>query len=316
MRKKLSIILIVLVLLTCSGCGNSKYITGKDKQLVKNTETGQTLRNDILCRPTDKELLKIYGKNEKQMRNKLSKLPECKNFKLSSVKYHSLWESIFVKPLAWIIIKVGYLIKNFGLAVMVIGALIRLIMLPLSKKSLMTSENMKKAQPEIQKIEKKYKDKTDNESMMAKSQETMMIYKKYNINPMMGCLVSFIQLPLFFAFLEAINRVPAIFEGTFLGVSLGTNSLIGITTGAWQIKIVCILIIILILLTTYLSFKNNMATAGTGEAEKQMQMMTKFMVIMISVISITLPVAIALYWIVTNGIMVLQNIIIKREKNK
>ena len=316
MRKKLSIILIVLVLLTCSGCGNSKYITGKDKQLVKNTETGQTLRNDILCRPTDKELLKIYGKNEKQMRNKLSKLPECKNFKLSSVKYHSLWESIFVKPLAWIIIKVGYLIKNFGLAVMVIGALIRLIMLPLSKKSLMTSENMKKAQPEIQKIEKKYKNKTDNESMMAKSQETMMIYKKYNINPMMGCLVSFIQLPLFFAFLEAINRVPAIFEGTFLGVSLGTNSLIGITTGTWQIKIVCILIIILILLTTYLSFKNNMATAGTGEAEKQMQMMTKFMVIMISVISITLPVAIALYWIVTNGIMVLQNIIIKREKNK
>ena len=154
MRKKLSIILIVLVLLTCSGCGNSKYITGKDKQLVKNTETGQTLRNDILCRPTDKELLKIYGKNEKQMRNKLSKLPECKNFKLSSVKYHSLWESIFVKPLAWIIIKVGYLIKNFGLAVMVIGALIRLIMLPLSKKSLMTSENMKKAQPEIQKNRK------------------------------------------------------------------------------------------------------------------------------------------------------------------
>lgn len=319
MRKKLSIILVVLVLLSCTGCGNSKYITNKDKQIVKNEETGQTLRNDILCRPTDKELLKIYGKNEKQMRTKLDKLPECKKFNLGSVKYHSLWESIFVKPLAWVIIKVGYLIRDFGFAVMIIGALIRLVMLPLSKKSLMTSENMKKAQPEIAKIEKKYKNKTDNESMMAKSQETMMVYKKYNINPMMGCLVSFIQLPLFFAFLEAINRVPAIFEGKFLGIlNLGTNSLVGIANGSWLVRIMYIIIILLILLTTYLSFKNNMAaTSGAGgEAEKQMQMMSKFMIIMISIISVTLPVAIALYWIVTNGIMVVQKTIIRKTSNK
>ena len=79
------------------------------------------------------------------------------------------------------------------------------------------TENMKKAQPEINRLEKKYANKTDNESLMAKSQETMMIYKKYNINPVSGCLTSFIQLPIFFAFLEAINRVPAIFEGTAAG---------------------------------------------------------------------------------------------------
>ena len=308
MRKKISILLAVIVLLTCTGCGNSKYITDSNKQMVKNTETGQTLRNDILCRPTDKELLKIYKKNEKQMRNKLDKLPECNSFKLSSVKYHSLWESIFVKPLAWVILKTGYLVKNFGVAVMLIGAIIRLIMLPLSKKSMMTSENMKKAQPELAKIEKKYQNKTDNESMM--------LYKKYNINPMMGCLLSFIQLPLFFAFLEAINRVPAIFEGSFLGLNLGTNSLIGITQGTWAVKILYIVIIALILLTTYLSFKNNMSGNSSvgGEAEKQMQMMSKFMIIMISVISITLPVAIALYWIVTNGIMVIQSMIMKKSK--
>ena len=316
MKKKISILLIVLLLLTCSGCGNSKYITNKDKQLVKNEETGQTVRNDILCKPTDNNLLTIYKSNEKQMRTKLTKLPECKKFKLKSIKYYSLWESIFVKPLAWIILKTGYLVKNFGIAVMLIGAIIRLIMLPLSKQSLKTSKNMQKAQPELARIEKKYKDKNDNESMMAKSQETMMVYKKYNINPMMGCLVSFIQLPLFFAFLEAINRVPAIFEGTFLGLNLGTNSLIGITTGSLSVKIVYIIILILIMLTTYLSFKNNMAANNNvnNEAAKQMQMMSKFMIIMISVISITLPVAIALYWIVTNGIMALQNIMVKKEK--
>ena len=58
------------------------------------------------------------------------------------------------------------------------------------------------------------------------------------------------------------------------------------------------------------------SNAAGGEAEKQMQMMSKFMIVMISVVSITLPVAIALYWIVTNGIMVLQNLIIKLPKSK
>ena len=99
------------------------------------------------------------------------------------------------------IIKLGLLVKNYGISVMLIGLLLRLILMPLSAKTIKQSENMKKAQPEIERLERKYKDKTDSESMMQKSQETMLIYKKYNINPMGGCLVSFIQLPLFIAFL-------------------------------------------------------------------------------------------------------------------
>ena len=61
--------------------------------------------------------------------------------------------------------------------------------------------------PVCEKIEKKYKNKTDNEALMAKSQETMMLYKKYNINPLSSCLFTFIQLPLFFAFLEKYSPI-------------------------------------------------------------------------------------------------------------
>lgn len=50
---------------------------------------------------------------------------------------------------------------------------------------------------------------------MQKSQEMLVIYKKYKINPMAGCLYAFIQLPLFLAFYEALNRLPLIFEGSF-----------------------------------------------------------------------------------------------------
>lgn len=80
-------------------------------------------------------------------------------------------------------------------------------MYPITKKSAMQSENLKKAQNDLQKLEKKYAGKQDQESMMQKSQEMMLIYKKYNINPMSGCIFALIQIPLFFAFYEAMNRI-------------------------------------------------------------------------------------------------------------
>ena len=67
--------------------------------------------------------------------------------------------------------------------------------------------------------------------MMKKSNEMAMIYRKYNINPIAGCLFALIQIPLFIGFLEAINRVPAIFEGTFAGFQLGTTPMTGYSNG-------------------------------------------------------------------------------------
>ena len=194
----------------------------------------------------------------------MKKLPECKNFKITSNKSKGLWEFLFVKPLAFIILKLGYAIKNFGLSVMIVGILIRLVLLPFSKKSQLQSQNMQKATPEIKQLEIKYKDKTDSESLMQKSQETMMIYKKYGVNPLSGCLLAFIQLPLFFAFLQAINRVPAIFEGKFLGLSLGMTPTTGISKGNY----VYLLIVALVLLTTYYSFKKTLSQTATTQQKK------------------------------------------------
>jgi len=144
---------------------------------------------------------------------------------------------------------------------------------------------------------------------MAKSQETMMIYKKYDINPMGGCLGSFIQLPLFFAFLEAINRVPAIFEENLLTLQLGTTPLVGIKEGNY----LYLILIALIILTTFLSFKFSMNT-GSSEQQNQMKFMSTFMIIFISIASFSLPTAIALYWVVTNGFNVIQTLIFRKRR--
>lgn len=308
MKIKKTVVLLLGVLFLTTGWGNANYLK-EDKKIITYEKTGQSLQNNILCKPTEKELYELYDKHNDQLKTKLEDLPSCESFKPKDIKYHSLWETLFVKPLAWIILKLGIFIKNYGFSVMLIGLGIRLILFPFSKKSMDQAENMKKAQPEIKKIEKKYAGRTDSDSMMMKSQETMLIYKKYKINPVSGCLLAFIQLPLFFAFLQAINRVPAIFEDSLLGMKLGMTPWVGISSGEY----IYILLIILIIVTTYLSFKNSMQNqGGNSEMERQMQFTLKFMIVFISIASFSLPTAIALYWIVTNGFVVIQNFILKK----
>ena len=307
MKKKICVI-AAIILLTLTGC--NKQLVDGDKKRVMDEKTGQSLSANILCLPENEEILEQYKKYEEYMDVKLSDLPKCSNMKIYEKKaYNGLWVQLFVRPLAWVIINLGKILGNYGVSVMVIGIIIRLIMMPFSAKTIRQQENLKKAQPELERIEKKYKDKTDQESMMQKSQETLNIYKKYSVNPLSSCLVSFIQLPLFFAFLEAINRVPAIFENYFWKFQLGTTPLVGIKEGNYFY----IILIVLIVLFTALSFKMTMSqTSVTTESGMQTKYMMIFMTVFIGIASIQLPSAIALYWVVTNAFNVFQTIIFKK----
>ncbi len=305
-KKKIVALLLILTVLT--GC--TKYLAGDDKKKIVNEVTGQALTSNILCLPEDEDLLEIYEENKDNMDVDFDSLKSCAEYKPGDLKYNGLWETLFIKPLAFVIIKLGVMVKNYGLAVIVLGFLIRLILMPFTKKSMMQSENMKKAQPELQAIQRKYGKTNDQATAMMMSQEMMSIYKKYNINPASGCLVAFIQLPILLAFLEAINRVPAIFEGSFLHLQLGTSPFVGIKDG----NLLYIILIVLIVLTTYFSLKNSMSSASTGNADqdKQMEMTVKFMIVFISIASLSLPTALALYWIVSNGFVIIQNMIFKK----
>ena len=300
MKKKIKIFLLMFLVLISTGC--TKYIKDENKKTVIYEETGQTLASNILCKPEDENTYNFYKEHEDSLTIKLDDLKTCKDFTPNSIPYVSLWETIFIKPIAWLILKLGNLLNNYGISVMIMSLIIRLIMIPLSKKSMNQQENMKKAQPEMEKIERKYKNKEDQESMMAKSQEMMMVYKKYNINPITSCLGAFIQLPLFFAFLEAINRVPAIFEGQLFNMNLGMTPLVGISKGNY----IYIALIVIIILSTYLTFKLTMNTQSTSQQADQTKMMMGFMLIMISIASFNLPTAIALYWIVSNVFAIIQ----------
>lgn len=316
MKKNISkIIVLISVLLLTSGCGNSNYLKDKDGKIVTYEETGQTLQKDILCLPdSDGELYKIYSEYEDQLDHSLDELPSCNEFKVNSTESSGLWEFLFVKPLAYLILKLGDVVNNLGISLILIGLAIRLILLPFTIKSSKQTANMQKAQPEIDKIERKYRNKTDNESLMAKSQETMLVYKKYKINPMVGCLMAFIQLPLFFAFLRAIYRTPAIYEETLFGFNLGMTPLVGLKNGQYTY----IILIVLIAISTFFSFKQtmNQTSNQNPELQKQTKIMLYVMLIIICYASLSLPTALAFYWIITYAFIAIQNIIVNKSSNK
>lgn len=310
-KKKYLIAVLFTMIMLLSGC--TKYLTDENKKRVVNEETGQAVTSNILCLPESESLLKVYEDNKDNLSVNYDSLKTCSEYSPSDISYTGLWETIFVKPLAWIIIKVGDLVANYGIAVMILGIVIRLILLPFTKKSLMQSENMKKAQPEIQAIQRKYSNVQDQSQMMQMGQEMNMVYKKYNVSPAGGCVTAFIQLPILLAFLEAINRVPAIFEGELLSLQLGTSPSVGIQKGNY----LYIIIIILIIASTYFSYKNAMsANGGNDEQAKQMKSMMIFMIAFISIASLSLPTALALYWIVSNVFVIIQNFIVKKMLNK
>ena len=149
-NKKKILVILMLVVLLATGC--TKSLENKDGKVVKNPVTGQSLTENVLCKPTDKDTLKLYEEHGV----KVEKLPDCDNYKFNSGKDEGLWTNVFVKPLAWLILTIGNLVKNYGLSLVITSLAIRLISFPITRKTAMQSELLAKAKPDLDKIEKKY----------------------------------------------------------------------------------------------------------------------------------------------------------------
>ena len=311
-KKSIKIIILLLSLVLITGC--TKTLTNDEGKAVKYEETGKTLTSNILCRPTDEKVIEIYKENKVDAH----KLPSCDEFKPFD-EYEGLWTTLFVKPLTWLLIQIGLLLQKIslnkglanGLAIILSGLAIRVIWAPLTQKTAMQSEKLKEVQPQLNKLEAKYKNKTSEEDQRRKAEEMMMIYQKNKINPLSSCLISFVQIPLLFAYLEAINRTPVIFENKFLNLDMGTTMSHGLFSSDWYAYLI---FLIIILGTSYLSFRKTLKdqTAMQG----QMKGTLYFMLAMIVVASFSLPGALGLYWVTSSVFTVVQNKLVEKRKAK
>lgn len=313
--KKILLILALLSIFSFTGCTTylETEVDGKT-EVVKNEETGQRMTKNILCQPEDEDILKVYDEyNEtaaEEDKVDYESLPKCSEI-AENDDYEGLWTSLFVKSLAWLLIKLGEIFNSYGFAIIVATILIRLAIFPFSRNQIKQSQKMKEAQPEIERLEKKYSNKDDREAMAQKAQETMQIYKKYNIKPLSGCIIALIQVPLFFAFYESILRTPVIFEENFLGIfELGVSPYVAIFTNHQYYYII---FVIIIAAATYFSFKlNGMGNTTNPDQAKQMKMMSNFMVIFMTFTVFNISTGIAVYWTISNTFTIVQNLLVKR----
>ncbi|MDD6326657.1 MAG: YidC/Oxa1 family membrane protein insertase [Lachnospiraceae bacterium] len=108
----------------------------------------------------------------------------------------------------WVQSQIG--IESIGLCIILFTVVIYMLLMPLTIKQQKFSKLQSKMNPELQAIQKKYKDKRqDQAAMMKMNEETQAVYQKYGVNPMGSCLQLIIQMPILFALYRVIWNIPA-----------------------------------------------------------------------------------------------------------
>ena len=229
-----------------------------------------------------------------------------------------LWDKFFVLPLAsFITLLYNLLNNNLGFAIILATAIVRGVLMPLYAKSNKSMAVMQEIQPEMQRIQKKYENKKDQQSQVKMQQEMMELYKKFNYNPMMGCVLPFLQMPVFFAFYQAISRHPLIQNAAaadFFGISLGSTS----TPANW---ILALLVAGLTVYSQRLMNKSMAASMNNNSQQNQtsntmMKVMTYYMPFAMFSITIGTPFAFGLYFLTGQIMTIVQSLIFKRPGAK
>ncbi|MEI6791323.1 MAG: membrane protein insertase YidC, partial [Myxococcaceae bacterium] len=101
------------------------------------------------------------------------------------------WFGVLSRPLLWLLVYIYNWVHNFGIAIILLTVLIKLLTFPLTQKSFASQQEMKKIQPELKELQKKY---SHDKAMLGQKQ--MAFYKEKGINPMAGCLPMLVQMPV------------------------------------------------------------------------------------------------------------------------
>jgi YidC/Oxa1 family membrane protein insertase len=217
--------------------------------------------------------------------------------------------------------------SGFTWALSIVGLVIviRIILIPLFVKQIHASRRMQLIQPEMQKIQKKYKGKSDPESRQAMTQETMGLYKRTGTNPFSSCLPILLQSPVFFALFRLLQALPKIASEKQHPIGLMTKELARSAEGSTvfgaplssyfvgasesplplNTKIVTVVLIILMSATTFttqrqLMMKNMPASALDNPFAKQQKVLLYLMPLFFAFSGINFPIGVLLYWTTTN----------------
>ncbi len=217
----------------------------------------------------------------------------------------SPWDILFVNPLINALVFLNiFTLGNFGLAIILFTVILRLITIPFTIRQLQSTRAMQAIQPEMQEIQKKYKDPKKRQ------EEMMRLYKENHINPL-GCFMPLvIQMVVFIALYRALVYV----------VGGSPESLVGLSQRLYPLDILraqiplnqhflwlnlgqpdpTYVLPILVGISTYLQQRMSVTPNASAQQQQQQQMLTWMMPMMLMFITLSLPSGVGIYWVVSN----------------
>jgi len=242
-----------------------------------------------------------------------------------------MWDTLIINPMINVLLIVyDFLGNNFGIAIIVFTGLMRLVTYPLTAKSMRSTQKMQEMQnsKKWKATQKKYK---DNKQKL--QEEQMKFYKEIGFNPLGGCLPTLIQFPVIIGLYQAIIRVNAASPISLLELSdhlydFVPSSLIPINSNfLWMdlgqperlflpflpdvgIPVLTILVVI----TSYFSTKIATPVSPDSQGSQMTKMMGVYMPLLMGYLAYTYNAGLALYFVASNFLAVLQNILMRKPK--
>ncbi|HEY9053802.1 MAG TPA: membrane protein insertase YidC, partial [Rectinemataceae bacterium] len=202
------------------------------------------------------------------------------------------------------------LIPNYGVAIILVTIVIKALFFPLTKKSSISTARMQELQPKLQELQAKYKGNTQR-----LNQEMAEFYKRENYNPMSGCLPMLIQFPLFIAMYNLFNNHFDLRGASFIPVWIPDLSLPEsiVNFGSFRLPLLGwndIRALPIIYLASQLLYGKFTQTPQSGQNAGQMKLMMYGMPIMFFFVLYDVPSGLLIYWIVSNVLTIVQQVVI------
>jgi YidC/Oxa1 family membrane protein insertase len=259
---------------------------------------------------------------------------------LAAVPWSGAWQAL-LGGIGWLVAKIYEFIPNYGVTIIVLTVLIRVVLLPLGIKQIRSMHAMQVVQPKIKQIQTKYKGNKQKQQ-----EEIMKMYKEHGVNPFSGCWPVLLQFPILISMysvlrypqhpphLPAGTKLYANIEGqiaanktpvgtNFLGTNLLCSSLqagkgtvtvsdsrasasdpqaVHLDCGTGiPIRIPYFVFAILMFGTTWYQQRQMQKASPPGATSQQQQALTKFMPLMFGVFGFLFPAGLVIYWTVSNG---------------
>lgn len=313
--KKLALIFCaILICATILILGNRS----SKQTIIKDEVTGTNLQEKITCLPSNEKTIKLYEENGISLEG----LEKCEDYKINGhitskdgvKKDKKIFNLILVRPIAWVLIKIGTIFNNYTIALLLIILIKSIYMTFTNYKTALNNKKLQAVNEDIKKISSRYNKDSDfwteenpyNETLakINYADELKKIYKDNGIKPAAGCLSSIIQIFIIIALLNILYSVPIIFESKFLGLSLGLSPKVLSNIN----PIMTNGIIISLGIVTFLS--SIISTRKILDVTKPNIIMAVIVSVLILSAVNSLPIGISIYFLLSNILNIIGKIII------